>query len=1000
MTEIILQSKVVNGRADLVGVVISADDRDPIAHVETFLNVIEAWPTDAPAAFVVLGAAPGLAEVIAAGIRWRRIAVSGERASVERASGGVALRARTVHVVPFERVARISGDVIEVAPADPPSQPVRVATMLASLAEARGAAAVVLVLGPAPDPAATGPIHAAAGTLVHVPRIEVWAAPIVAALREGLRRGARAVDADAARLNATEAAQAGGAPAPDGRVGPQMLHRLLDHSAEAVILLDPEGCVRHFTPGATRHFDLLERDIGRPLRHLAHRVWDPTLHADIHEAGLAGVPVIRDLPTGPDRWTSRELRVMRDEDGRNAGYAIFYRDVSDYRRMMKSLVRAEMKAREAEGTLRLNLLALGQVIGQQLRTLGVLIETMDRGDEEGAMLRAEATEIVAALRGRLAALVRVQRHLAGQGARRTEPVVTGDLLRALEGRIAARADRQGVRLRIVPSSLGALTDRFLLLALLEALLDDLLAGLDGGRVVVGCRRGGGSAGIVIAASRPATLDDPAGPGRSVADAIAESLGVVLRIGPGRRDIVLPLVRLPPALMPAALMPAAQNADAQNADAQISDAQISDAQISDAPSPAVPPASRTDSDPDPADAPAVARRILGARVLVIMRDGHARAVIAALVRAEGHAVRTARDIATARAVLRADGASVDLVLGESAEGPDALARLAETLMPRSDGGAVPHLVLPDAGGAEGADPREGLAGMLAGLLAARYAAAPDPEAAPRPEDPDPAPGPAPGPALALVALRSPMRARLAAALGAEGARVDLFDAARDLLRAGHPAGCACILLDPEGMGPGVEAQLRQLMRAGPGLPIAILGGHGDPPLPAWMPASALAGFVPRPASAAMILGRLGALIAAAPAPVPARAGQHLAAGRVAVGFGQDGAEGNATDPEAGAVGEPALTERQRDVLEAVLEGHPSKVIAHRLGISQRTVESHRAAIMRAYGARSLPDLVRRALAAAPAEARDTPGAWGAQADLGPFRHGSDRNPDEGAPHPAA
>jgi FixJ family two-component response regulator len=62
----------------------------------------------------------------------------------------------------------------------------------------------------------------------------------------------------------------------------------------------------------------------------------------------------------------------------------------------------------------------------------------------------------------------------------------------------------------------------------------------------------------------------------------------------------------------------------------------------------------------------------------------------------------------------------------------------------------------------------------------------------------------------------------------------------------------------------------------------------------------------------------------------------------------------------------LTERQSDVLQRVLQGHPSKVIAHQLGISQRTVESHRAAIMRAYGARSLPELVRRALAAEPAD----------------------------------
>jgi two-component system, chemotaxis family, CheB/CheR fusion protein len=59
----------------------------------------------------------------------------------------------------------------------------------------------------------------------------------------------------------------------------------------------------------------------------------------------------------------------------------------------------------------------------------------------------------------------------------------------------------------------------------------------------------------------------------------------------------------------------------------------------------------------------------------------------------------------------------------------------------------------------------------------------------------------------------------------------------------------------------------------------------------------------------------------------------------------------------------LTQRELQIMEMVLDGCPSKNIAADLGISQRTVESHRAVIMRKTGAKSLPELARLALAAA-------------------------------------
>lgn len=58
----------------------------------------------------------------------------------------------------------------------------------------------------------------------------------------------------------------------------------------------------------------------------------------------------------------------------------------------------------------------------------------------------------------------------------------------------------------------------------------------------------------------------------------------------------------------------------------------------------------------------------------------------------------------------------------------------------------------------------------------------------------------------------------------------------------------------------------------------------------------------------------------------------------------------------------LTPRQHQVMEKVLAGHPSKNIAEDLHISRRTVENHRASIMRKTCVKSLPALARLAVAA--------------------------------------
>jgi two-component system, LuxR family, response regulator FixJ len=54
---------------------------------------------------------------------------------------------------------------------------------------------------------------------------------------------------------------------------------------------------------------------------------------------------------------------------------------------------------------------------------------------------------------------------------------------------------------------------------------------------------------------------------------------------------------------------------------------------------------------------------------------------------------------------------------------------------------------------------------------------------------------------------------------------------------------------------------------------------------------------------------------------------------------------------------SLTPREREILDLMTRGKPNKVMAADLGVSQRTVEIHRARVMEKMGASSLAQLVR-------------------------------------------
>lgn len=66
--------------------------------------------------------------------------------------------------------------------------------------------------------------------------------------------------------------------------------------------------------------------------------------------------------------------------------------------------------------------------------------------------------------------------------------------------------------------------------------------------------------------------------------------------------------------------------------------------------------------------------------------------------------------------------------------------------------------------------------------------------------------------------------------------------------------------------------------------------------------------------------------------------------------------------AGELDEPVerLSPRQREILQLIAEGHGTRDVAERLHLSIKTVETHRAAIMKRLGIRDVPGLVRFAI----------------------------------------
>ncbi len=184
-----------------------------------------------------------------------------------------------------------------------------------------------------------------------------------------------------------------------------------------------------------------------------------------------------------------------------------------------------------------------------------------------------------------------------------------------------------------------------------------------------------------------------------------------------------------------------------------------------------------------------------------------------------------------------------------------------------------------------------------------------------------------------------RSALRHLLEANGLRVEVFADAAAFLGAYRRRFNACLLADPASGDLGGLSLLRKLAADADPMPVIMITDSCDIGMAVDAMKAGAADFISRPIGDEALVASIM---------------RALAGGRLA--------SGKAADRGEALHHFEALTPRQRQIMALVLSGHPSKNIASDLGISRRTVENHRAAIMRKSGSKSLPALARLALTA--------------------------------------
>lgn len=169
------------------------------------------------------------------------------------------------------------------------------------------------------------------------------------------------------------------------------------------------------------------------------------------------------------------------------------------------------------------------------------------------------------------------------------------------------------------------------------------------------------------------------------------------------------------------------------------------------------------------------------------------------------------------------------------------------------------------------------------------------------------------------------------------KVETFASAAEFLDSYRPDRAGCLVLDVRMPGMSGLALQERLATDEIALPILIVTGYGDVPVAVRAMRKGAFDFIEKPFSGQILIDRIEAALAEDARRRRTRMTREEVRRR-----------------------RGTLTPRERQVMDLVVQGKPNKLVGSALQLSPKTVEVHRANVMRKMGAGSLAELVRMAL----------------------------------------